>query len=110
MTNAKDLARLGQISQLILDVKLAALHVATGKRQQSLDLIANLNLPSAPGDLSPVAAHHAELRYQHWADARRAEINLLLARQTAEMHLARDEAGQAFGKNQALRGLQKRLR
>jgi hypothetical protein len=110
MSKASDLARLGQISQLILDVKLAALHVAAGKRQQSLDLLANLNLPSAPSDLSPVAAHHAELRYQHWADARRGEINLLLARQTAEMNVARDDAGQAFGKDQALRRLRVRLR
>ena len=110
MTKAKDLARLGQISQLILDVKLAALHVAAGKRQQSLDLLANLNMPSAPGDLSLIATHRAELQYQHWADARRAEINLLLAHQTAEMHLAHDAAGQAFGKDQALRGLQNRVR
>jgi hypothetical protein len=110
MTKTNDLARLGQISQLILDVKLAALHVAVGRRQQSLDLLANLNRPGVPGDLSPVAAHRAELRYQHWADARRAEINLLLARQTAEMHVARDDAGQAFGKDQALRSLQKKLR
>ena len=110
MTKAKDMARLGQISALILDVKLAALRAAAAKRAQSLELLENLNKPAALTDLSPVAAHQAELRYQYWADARRAEVNLLLARQTADMHLARDAAGQAFGKDQALRGVSAKLR
>lgn len=109
MTKAKGLVRLGQISRLILDVKLAALHTAAAKRQHSLDLLASLNKDSVETDLSPVAAHQANLRYQHWADARRAEINLLLARQTAEMQVARDAAGQAFGKDQALRGVRAKL-
>lgn len=110
MTKAKDLARLAQISQLILDVKLAGLQKAAVKRQQSLDLLASLNKEHEETDLPPVAAHQALLRYQHWADARRSEINLLLARQTADMHMARDAAGQAFGKDQALRGIQSKLR
>ncbi len=110
MTKANDLARLGTISQLVLDVKLAALQSAAAKRQQSLDQIDGLNAPVGAGDLPPVAAYHAQLRYQHWADARRAELNLVLARQTAEMLVARDDAAQAFGKDQALRGLQAKLR
>lgn len=109
MTNTKDLARLAQISQLILDGKLAALHTAAAKRQHSLDLLASLNKDAFETDLSPIAAHQAELRYRRWADARRAEINLLLAQQTAEMHEARDAAGQAFGKDQALRGVRANL-
>ena len=110
MTKAKDLARLGQITQLLLDVKLADLHAAAAKRQHSLDLLASLNTAAPPTDLSPVAAHQAELRYQLWADLRRAEINLVLARQTADLHIARDAAGHAFGKDQALRGVQAKLR
>lgn len=110
MTKAKDLTRLAQITQLMLDLKLADLRSAAAKRQHSLDLLASLNKVALASDLSPIAAHQAELRYQHWADVRRAEINLLLARQTAEMHVARDAAGQAFGKDQALRAIQAKLR
>ena len=106
MTKAKDLARLGQISQLILDVRLASLHLAAQKRQHSLDLLAELNRPMPQDALSLVAAHQAELRYQRWAEMRRADINPILARQTAEMLAARDEAGQAFGRNQAVCALQ----
>lgn len=103
MTKTKTLARLGQISKLVLDVKLAALQAAAHRRQQSLDLLANLDGVVAKTDLTPVVAYQAELRYQLWAEARRAEINLVLARQTAEMLVAQDNAGQAFGKDQALR-------
>ena len=106
MTKAKDLARLGQISRLILDVKLASLHLAAQKRQHSLDLLAELNRPMPQDALSLVAGHQAELRYQRWAEMRRADINPILARQTAEMLVARDEAGQAFGRNQAVCALQ----
>lgn len=109
MTKSKDLARLGQITQLVLDLKLADLRAAAAKRQHSLDLLASLNRASDETDLSPVAAYQADLRYQLWADARRAEINLILAQQTVEMHLARDIAGQAFAKDQALRAVKAKL-
>lgn len=110
MTKAKDMARLVQISGLILDVRLGALKTAASKRQQSLDLLENLNAPAPETDLSPLAMHQADARYQKWAEVRRAEINILLARQTAEMHVARDAAAVAFGKDQALRGLSAKLR
>ena len=110
MTKPDALVRLRQISKLILDVKLAALHTAAQKRQQSLDLLTNLNKQGSDTDLNPVVAYQTELRYQFWAEARRAEINVVLARQTAQMLAARDAAGQAFGKDQALRGLHAKLR
>jgi len=50
------------------------------------------------------------MRYQLWADQRRAEINLTLARQTATWLEARTEAAQAFGKSQALEGLSRKLK
>lgn len=110
MTKAKNLARLSQITQLMLDLRLADLRAAAMKRQHSLDLLASLSHTPAATDLSVVAAHQADLRYRQWADVRRAEINLVLARQTADMHVARDAAGHAFGKDQALRGVQAKLR
>lgn len=108
MTRSNNLARLAQVSQLLLDVKLHALRTAASKRQQSLDLLESLNQSMADTDLALVAKYQAAQRYQQFADARRAQLNIVLARQTAEMHVARDAAGQAFGKNQALRSLQKK--
>ena len=110
MTQDKSLARLGQISQLILDIRLAKLQAAAKQRQHSLDLLERLNVVPADDDLPLVIAHQTNMRYQQWAEARRAEINANLARQTAELLAAREDAGQAFGRNQALLGLQKRLR
>jgi hypothetical protein len=110
MTKVKDLARLGQITQLLLDMKLADLRAAAAKRQHSLDLLASLNLAPTQTTLPPVAAHQAELRYQNWADLRRAEINIVLAEQTAAMQIARDAAGNAFGKDQALQAALAKLR
>ncbi len=110
MTTAKQIARLSQISQLVLDVKLAALRTAVSKRQHSLDLLTALSGVANAPDLSLVAEHQAQMRYQQWAQARRAELNLVLARQTAEMATARDEAVQVFGRNQAVRGLQAKWR
>lgn len=106
MTKVKSLATLNQISQLILDVKLSALQSAAAKRQNSLDLLAELNRPAPEDDLPLIVRYQADLRYQGWAEARRSEINAVLARQTAEMLVARDDAGQAFGRNQTLRSLQ----
>lgn len=110
MSKTKDIERLRQISQLILDVKLAALQSAARKREESLELLASLSQPCEPTDLLPTVGHLAELRYQKWADARRAEINLALAQQTVSVHIARDAAAMAFGKNQALRGVAAKLK
>jgi hypothetical protein len=73
MTKSRDLARLADVAQLMLDTRLG------------------------------------QLVYDRWADVRRAELNLVIARQTAEMLEARSEAGTAFGRLQALQGLAKRL-
>lgn len=108
MTKAKDLVSLSKISQLILDVKLAGLHSAAKKRQHSLDLLAQINRPVPLNDLSVVIAHQMELRYQAWAELRRGEINLVLARQTADLLAAREDAGQAFGRNQAVNALKEK--
>jgi hypothetical protein len=48
------------------------------------------------------------MRYALWADQRRSEINLVLARQTVEWVEARQEAARAFGRNQVLQKLRER--
>lgn len=103
----KQIDRLAQISSLILDVKLSALQKAGRAREESLAHLAALQVaPSTDPD--PIAAAQVEVRYQLWADAKRAEINTTLARQTAEWMEARDHARHAFGQAEALRKLRDR--
>ena len=110
MTQKQDLARLTQISQLLLDQRLSRLTAAARSRQASLDQLAGLEEAAAPaGALPEISAQLASLAYQRWAEARRAEINLALARQTAEWIEARDAARLAFGRTDALQTLQARL-
>jgi len=97
-----------EISRLMLDHKLAALTRATSARDESRARLAGLALPPAQTDLPLAAAAQAGLLYERWAEARRAEINLTLARQTGEWIEARDAARQAFGRADALRRLSER--
>ena len=69
-----------------------------------------INEAGRPADLEPVTAGKVALTYDRWADLRRSELNLVIARQTAEWMEARREAQTAFGRVQALQGLATRLR
>lgn len=106
----KDLRRLGELTDLILDQRLAVLRKAAEARALSEAALASLARPMH-GDESLVGASSAiaALAYERWADARRAEINQHLARQTHVWMEARDAAQIAFGKAEALRRLQDRL-
>lgn len=100
----KPIHRLSKIADLLLDLRLAELQKAGRAREESLARLADLNVaPSTDPD--PVAAAQVDVRYQLWADARRAEINMTLARQTAKWMEARDSARAAFGKAEVLRKL-----
>lgn len=100
----KQIDRLSEIANLLLDVKLAEVQKASRAREESLARLADLNV--APSDdPDPIAAAQVDLRYQLWADARRAEINMTLARQTAKWMEAQDDARAAFGKAEVLRKL-----
>lgn len=103
--NRRALLPLVQISQLVLDLKLAELNRAARARADSRARLADLALPPAETELPLAVAAQAGLLYDRWADARRAEINLALARQTAEWIERRDLAAKAFGRAQALRRL-----
>ncbi len=105
MSEREKMARITTLSQLVLDGRLAALDRASRARQASLDHLTELNRPLRPTDLSPIVEGEVAMRYQLWADQRRSEINLMLARQTAAWVEARQEAATAFGRNQALRTL-----
>lgn len=105
MTRKDDINALQGISRLLLDHRLSELRASAARRDQSRMQIAALDMPPEPADLAPVAAGQVGLRYQQWADTRRSELNILLARQTADWIAARDEARLAFGKLEALRGV-----
>lgn len=106
---ADRITRLRSLADLLLEVRLSELQTAAAARAASLDRLADLDRTSQPTDLPDIAAAEVELRYQRWADQRRADINLVLARQTADWIEARSAAGLAFGKAQALQGLAKKL-
>lgn len=105
MRDREKLAQITTLSQLVLDGRLATLERASRERQQSLDHLTELNRPLPLTDLPAIVAGEVAMRYQLWADQRRAEVNLILARQTVQWVEARQEAAQAFGRNQALNGL-----
>ena len=64
-----------------------------------------------PGEeLEPITAEKVGMAYDRWADARRSELNLVIARQTAAWIEQRGEAQAAFGRVQALQGLATRLK
>ena len=105
MSEKEKLRRLGQISSLLLDTKMLALETAARARQNSLDQLEELNRPATPSDLPPVLAGEIAMRYALWADQRRTEINMVLARQTVEWADARQDAALAFGRNQVVHKL-----
>lgn len=110
MSQKQQLAKLQQIAGLMLDSRLAALQTAARAKAESEAQLSGLaGAVAAPADISAVAAEKAALNYQRWADARRAELNLVLARQTVVWMEARDAARVAFGKTEALAGVARKL-
>ena len=109
MSGRHQLEQLAVLGQLILDAKLSALRVAALAREESLARLDDLARPQPAEGLLPVAAEEVRLRYELWADQRRAEINRSLAQQTVAWTEARQAAITAYGRTEALRGLQARL-
>jgi hypothetical protein len=108
MTRRDELARLAALGGLILDLRLAELGAAARQRDASLAQLRHLSAEPAKG-LDPLLTAQAALRYEFWADQRRAAINLVLARQTAAWQMAQDEARRAFGRANALAKMQEKL-
>lgn len=104
MTNPKELKRLGQLTDMVLQLRLADLRNAALRREECLACLEAIadSPPTATG-LDGVAPDLARLTYQRWVDNRREELNRQLARKTAEWLEAFDSAKASFGKDQALR-------
>jgi hypothetical protein len=110
MSQKQQLIKLRQISTLLLDSRLSTLNAAARAKQESEAQLAGLNEPLlGPSDLADFALEMVSLTYQRWADARRAELNMLLARQTVAWMEAREAAREAFGKKEALGGVAAKL-
>lgn len=105
MSKSGDLARLTGLAALTLDHCLGRMRAASLALERSRDQLAAINLAAKPADLPLIAAARAELAYQCWADQRRSELNLVIARQTADWLTARDAAKTAFGRRRALQDL-----
>lgn len=107
---AADLAKLGEITDLVLENRLHLLRQAAAARAQSLMQLSALSAGCEPTDLPTITEELVGLSYQRWADLRRAELNAVIARQTADWISARAEAKIAFGRAEAIRGLAAKLR
>ena len=110
MSRADDLKRLAVLAALARDAKLAKVADAALARSRSLQQLAALTPPPVQdSELSPLVLAGASLRYQLWADMKRAEINRTLARQTATWIEARADARNAFGRADVLARLAEKL-
>lgn len=108
--NKGEMRRLKDLAELIVDHRLGQLRKAAEAKAQSEAALDALARPiPEPEGLQGASAALAGLAYQRWADARRAEINQVLARQTHLWMEARDDAQTAFGRAEALRALAERL-
>lgn len=105
MTRASEITRMADLAQLVLDHRLSHLRSTAAELDRSRMQIAALDQPAAPTDLEPVTAEKVSLTYSRWADHRRSDLNLVIARQTVAWMAARGEAQTAFGRVQALQGL-----
>lgn len=104
MTDRRITANLAALADLVLQDRLARLRAAAAARAQTTARIAALAEVPAEG-LDPLVAAQQSLRYQQWADARRQELNLVLARQTATWMTAHAAATEAFGRVQVIEKL-----
>jgi hypothetical protein len=104
LKDAKNLKYLRTLSDLILNQHLAGLRACADARNQSLQRLADL--VAKPDDqLSPVASAATALQYERWAELRRSELNITLARQTVAWMDARSKAETAFGRSEVLKKL-----
>lgn len=108
MTPKDKLDRLERIAGMMLDRDLALLRRAAQEKAASEERLSGLTAPGSDGGAASVAEALAQLNWQRWADARRAEINVTLALQTAEWLTARETAQRTFARCEALRGVRRR--
>jgi hypothetical protein len=111
MRKSREISRLAEVAQLMLDHRLGQLRASAAELERSRMQLRSINEAGRPSDaLQPMTAEKVGIAYDRWADVRRSELNLVIARQTAGWIEARSEAQNAFGRVQALQGLATRLK
>ena len=105
MKRDQDMARLLELAKMAFDHSLGRLRSSKARLDQSRMQLDAINQSGQAVDLEPIMATRVGLGYERWADMRRAELNTVIARQTAEWLEARDAAQMAFGRVQALQAL-----
>ncbi|AZL59453.1 hypothetical protein EI545_11735 [Tabrizicola piscis] len=109
MTRRTETTKVITLADLLLRHHLGQMRQAAERLDRSRAQMAAIDKAADPADLPEVVAARVDCDYRRWADARKSELNLVLARQTAEVLAARAEAEVAFGRVQALRGIAARL-
>ncbi len=110
------LANLSQLTALALEARLGELRKAAEARDATWAALQALKAlrPKVDGDIPMPIQARTDILYERWVEKRRAEMNLLLARQTAKWLEQREGAAAAFGRNDVLlrltEGVRNRLR
>ncbi len=111
MSKLQDIRRLQLLAALKLEASILVLAKANHARQISMGQLAGLATEQElPADMPEIVGRRAEMTYQRWAEGRRAEINVVLARQTADWLTAQDAARAVFGQTEALKAIVHRMK
>ena len=110
MTRPDDCSKVITLSDLLLQHRLGQMRLASARLERSRAQMAAIDKAAAPADLPDVTADRVACEYRRWADARKAELNEVIARQALDALDARAAAETAFGRVQALRGIADRLK
>lgn len=110
MTQGNDIAKIAALAELLLEHRLGLMRQAADRLDRSKMQVSAIDRAAEPADLPEVMAGLVACEYRRWADARKVELNGVMARQTADVLAARSEAETAFGRVQALRGIAEKLK
>lgn len=102
------LAALAAIADLQRDIALSEVARHASRCDMLRSRLEGLRAPAVEGgDLEFKVLAEVSLRYEGWADQRRATLNSDLARSLSELMIAQDKARLAFGRANVLRHLKK---
>lgn len=100
---------LNSVVRLQFDLAQAQLRKHAAEREATRALIAGLNRPALQDGDDPILNAKVDMMYRSWADGRRAELNMILARQTANWMESAAEARRCFGRLDALQQVAARM-
>lgn len=112
MTRAARLDRLAGVTAARLAASRARLSGIRRREAELARALDDLSVPGRPGDdpASPASRAGADLLWQRWAEARRREIHMELARLRAAGEGLRAELARAHGQDRAVSELAARAR